>query len=218
LSKISRSVNKTGLLTKQDFNKPESVNKTESFNTSLLELLMLNKILIPIALLATVVIAGTFAFMPVEKASTVHSTLATSSSITSLSDTVTSNNRAIDFYFNMTHAYQTSLNGGKNITIVRSEPGKTFTGYATLTAIPNNATTGNRVLQSMNCGLQTTGEDGVKNKLGINATAGMTNFTKFSTANGLTANEGIEVVLANGTGTFTTGVCAGTIILTNWGG
>ena len=181
---------------------------------------MLNKILIPAALIATVIVAGIFAFMPVEKASTVHGTLATSTSISTLTDTVTSNNRAITFYFNMSHPYKNSLNGGKNITVVLSEPGKTLTGYATLTAILNNATcnTNPCIPKQMNCGLQTTGEDTMKNKLGINATGGMTNFTRFSTANGLTVNEGIEVVLANGTGTFYPGVCAGTIVLTNWGG
>ena len=97
---------------------------------------MLNKFLIPATLLATVVIAGIFAFMPVEKASTVHSTLATTSSINTLSDTVNANNRAITFYFNMTHGTRTgscSTSCGNNMTIILSEPGKTITGYATLT-------------------------------------------------------------------------------------
>jgi len=182
---------------------------------------MLNKFLIPAALVATVIIAGIFAFMPVEKASTVHGTLATSTSITSLGTDVTSEvdnqNRAITFYVNMTHMPSTKF---KNATIILDEPGKTFTGYATLTAIPNNATcnSGNCVPKQMNCGLQTTGSDGTKNKLGINATAGMTNFTRFSAANGLTANEGIEIVIGNGSGVqFYPGVCAGTIVLTSWG-
>ena len=195
--------------------------KSECFNTPLLEMLMLNKFLIPAALIATVVIAGIFAFMPVEKASTVHGTLATSASITTLSDSVTSEsdnqNRAISFYFNMTHPARSGIH---NITIINDEPGKTFTGYATLTAILNNATqnSAGTAPKVINCGLQTTGSDGVKNKLGINATAGMTNFTRFSTANGLTANEGIEVIINNGTGTrFYPGVCAGTIVLTSWG-
>lgn len=192
---------------------------------------MLNKVLIPAALLATVVIAGIFAFMPVEKASTVHNTLATSTSITTLSSTVTSTadaqNRAISFYVNMTHG--TTRPGGNNMTIILSEPGKTFTGYAILTAIPNSNSTGvasgqgnnlGATVAKMNCGLQTTGEDGTVNKLGINATAGTSNFTRFSTANGLTANEGIAVVLVNNTGanSRTGGVCAGTLVLTNWGG
>ncbi|MBM3910622.1 MAG: hypothetical protein FJ356_03125 [Thaumarchaeota archaeon] len=180
---------------------------------------MLNKFLIPAALVATVVIAGIFAFMPVEKASTVHGTLATSASITSLGSDVTSEvdnqNRAISFYLNMSHP--NNRPGGNNVTVVLSEPGKTFTGYAMLTAIPNNGT-GNDVVRTMNCGLQTTGEDGTRNKLGLNATAGMSNFTRFSAANGLTANEGIAVVLSNGSGTYNmVGVCAGTIVLTSWG-
>ena len=181
--------------------------------------MLLNKILIPAALLATVVIAGIFAFMPVEKASTVHGNLATSTSITTLSDSVVSEadnqNRALDFYFNMTHPG--GKNKGYNITLVRGEPGKIFTGYATLTAIPNNATA-NHVNLPMNCGFQTTGQNGEKNGLGFNATAGMTNYTSFT----LQVSEGIEVVLVNKTaagalGNMMGGVCAGTIVLTSWG-
>ena len=199
--------------------------KTECFNTPLLELLMLNKIIIPAALVATVVIAGIFAFMPVEKASTVHGSLATSASITTLSNTVTSEaddqNRAIDFYFNLTHT-NTKGPGGKNATIVLAEEGKTFTGYATITAIPNNGTCSSVVggcasYKYMNCGLQTTGSDGTKNKLGLNATGGMTNSSRLGASNGLTVTEGIEVILANATGANFTGVCAGTLILTSWG-
>lgn len=51
--------------------------KTECFNTQLLERLVLNKFLIPAALIATIVIAGIFAFMPIEKASTVHGSIDT---------------------------------------------------------------------------------------------------------------------------------------------
>lgn len=188
-------------------------------------MLMLNKFLIPAALVATVIIAGIFAFMPVEKASTVHGTLATTASQTTNTNTINTNvdaeadglNRAISFYYNMTHQ---SSRGGNNMTIILGEAGETFTGYATLTAIPNNATRGNDQINVMNCGLQTTGEDGTRNKLGLNATSGMTNFTRFSAANGLTANEGIAVILVNGTSpavSHMTGVCAGTIVLTSWG-
>lgn len=184
--------------------------------------LILNKFLIPAALIATVIIAGIFAFMPVEKASTVHGTLATASSLTSTTaDEADNQNRAIDFYYNMSH--RTGLPGGNNVTIVLGESGKTFTGYATLTAIANvnqTAGTSSVITNRLNCGLQTTGEDGTVNKLGINATGGMTNFTRFSAANGLTANEGIAVVLANKSGIAgagITGVCAGTIVLTSWG-
>ena len=181
--------------------------------------MLLNKILIPAALLATVIIAGIFAFMPVEKASTVHGNLATSASVTTLTSNVESEadgqNRAIDFYFNMTHPGGKPL--GYNITIVRGESGKIFTGHAILTAIPNNATA-NKVNLPMNCGLQTTGQNGEKNGIGMNATAGMTNFTKFT----LQVSEGIEVVLVNKTaagalGNMMGGVCAGTIVLTSWG-
>jgi len=195
---------------------------------------MLNKILIPAALLVTVIIAGIFAFMPVEKASTVHGNLATSASVTTLTSNVESEadgqNRAITFYVNLTHG--TTRPGGNNVSIVLSEPGKTFTGYAILSAIPNSngtysghasgGNTGNNYGNNaprMNCGLQTTGEDGTANKLGINATAGTSNFTRFSAANGLTANEGIAVVLVNNTNANSRsgGVCAGTIVLTSWG-
>ncbi|MBI3253828.1 MAG: hypothetical protein HYZ56_03860 [Nitrosopumilales archaeon] len=181
----------------------------------------MNKFLIPAALVATVIIAGIFAFMPVEKASTVHGTLASSSGQTTTDTNVDAEadglNRAISFYLNMSHG--NNRPGGNNVTIILSEPGQTFTGYAMLTAIPNNAT-GNDSVRTMNCGLQTTGEDGTRNKLGLNATAGMSNFTRFSAANGLTANEGIAVVLVNNTGASANnmvGVCAGTIVLTTWG-
>ena len=168
--------------------------------------------------------------MPVEKASTVHGNLATSASVTTLTSNVESEadgqNRSITFYVNLTHG--TTRPGGNNVSIVLSEPGKTFTGYAILTAIPNSNSTGvasgqgnnlGSTSAKMNCGLQTTGEDGTANKLGINATGGTSNFTRFSAANGLTANEGIAVVLVNNTNanSRTGGVCAGTIVLTSWG-
>jgi len=42
----------------------------------------LNKFTIPVILVATVLVAGIFAFMPVEKASTVHTTLQSSTAAT----------------------------------------------------------------------------------------------------------------------------------------
>ena len=196
--------------------------------------------MIPAILVAVVMIAGVFAFMPVEKASTVHSTLATSAGQTTAATahdaggTIQTNtdaeadgqDRAINFFYNMSHFQgadgTTITNFANNATIVRGIAGETLTGYATLTATTNNSKEG-AAKGAMVCGLSTTGQgpDGPDpRELGINATGGLSNFTTFSTANGLTAGEGIMVQLTNGTGVTTIGmggVCAGTIVLTNWG-
>ena len=199
--------------------------------------------MIPAILVAVVMIAGVFAFMPVEKASTVHGTLATSSGQTTQNTNIAAEadgqDRAISFSFNLTHSIQGD--GPINATIIRGTAGETLTGYATLTAIPNNVTLGigedggnfdTVTYQLMNCGLTTTGQGALAGSLddadleifplGLNATGGMTNFTTFSTANGLVEGEGIMVQLNNGSATgdggpYIPGICAGTIILTNWG-
>ena len=186
---------------------------------------MLNKFLIPAALVATVVIAGIFAFMPVEKASTVHGTLATSTGQTTTDTNVDAEadgqDRAITFYYNMSHLTPdaSAANGLRaNATIVLGQTDVTYTGYGTLTAIPNNSTSHSGSGTSphkINCGFETTGQDGTRDRLAGNATAGLTNFTRFSSSL-LTSGDGISVILANGTGANHGGVCAGTIVLTSW--
>ena len=68
---------------------------------------LLNRFMIPAILLAVVMVAGVFAFMPVEKASTVHSTLASSTTQTNNEALVDSEldgqDRVINFYYNMSH-------------------------------------------------------------------------------------------------------------------
>jgi len=51
----------------------------------------MNKIVIPVILTVTILIAGIFAFMPIDKASTVHSTLQSSSAATTQTTTLQGN-------------------------------------------------------------------------------------------------------------------------------
>ena len=99
-------------------------NKTKSFNTPLLELLVLNKFLIPAALVATVVIAGIFAFMPVEKASTVHGSLSTN---------IQDVDRAFYFKFNQ------SIGSAFSSTGIQVLPGSNglYSGSYTISATPS---------------------------------------------------------------------------------
>jgi hypothetical protein len=97
---------------------------------SVLELLMLNKFLIPAVLVATVVIAGIFAFMPVEKASTVHGTI--DANVDSELDAL---DRTIFLSMNM------SRDGTKGIfTVIPAKAGKTISGSYILSVTPNNHT------------------------------------------------------------------------------
>jgi len=189
-------------------------------------------------------VAGVFAFMPVEKASTVHGTLATSTSLdtqtTLISTQADNQQRAITFSFNMSHVPITSaLNEAEwpgNATIVLGQTGVTLTGYGTMTALPNNATGGgahgndNEALNTsseIECAFITTGQDGqygddsdLWNILGGNATGGMTNFTRFlNDDQHLAAGEGIAVQISNTTQAEVNGmggICSGLIVLTNW--
>jgi len=208
--------------------------------------MLLNKFLIPAILVAVVMVAGVFAFMPVEKASTVHGTLATGSALTTqttlISTQADNQQRAISFSFNMSH--NPNPDGGTtewpgNATIVLGQTGVTLTGYGSLSALPNNATTvhnGTNTAQTaaeadnrlnIQCGFITTGQDGnegddsdLRGQLGGNATGGMTNFTRFAgTSNQLTVGEGIAVQIRNETTTGQNGmggICQGIVVLTNW--
>lgn len=77
---------------------------------------MLNKFIIPAALLATVVIAGIFALMPVEKASTVHG---------SLTSTTTGQERLIHVSFNTTLA-EAQRADADNVPVIAAESGSTI--------------------------------------------------------------------------------------------
>lgn len=159
-------------------------SKTISFNTPQLELLMLNKFLIPAALVATVVIAGIFAFMPVEKASTVHGTLATSTGQTTtnsnVDDEMDAQDRSLFFKFNQTAGRDSGVH-----TIVPKKTGKVITASYLITAVPNVATTANGNLLTAECGLVTVGQ----------GTLGLTNATNNSVNGTVTTTAGDGLAL-----------------------
>src|SRR3989344_2802153 len=107
-------------------------------------------ILIPVVLSAIVIIAGIFAFMPVEKVTTVHGTLPTSTTLTAETQGI---DQFATFRVNFTNNYK------QLVTLIPSSSG-TITGFATLTAIPNSDV--NRtaapvpVEQRFQCGFSTT--------------------------------------------------------------
>ena len=63
----------------------------------------MNKILIPSILAVTIIVAGIFAFIPIDEASTVHSTLASSTSLDTQTTTIGANidkqDRVISYHF-----------------------------------------------------------------------------------------------------------------------
>ena len=156
---------------------------------------MLNKILIPAALLATVVIAGIFAFMPIEKASTVHSTLTTNTN---------SQDRSMYFRFNQSLLSAYSSTG---ITLIPAETGTTIAGSFTISATPNNSTKGQRTLE---CGLVDTTAGG--DDIGTNATTGS---PQSGTLSSLASGEGIIMQINSDlvTGSDIGGVCEATIFI-----
>ena len=142
----------------------------------------------PILLASIVMIAGIYAFVPVEQASTVHTTIATD---------IDNQNRAMTFALNMTQA-----NG--QIQLIAGETGQTITGTYVLSSLPGGggAGAGSGVLE---CGL-TDGGTGVVSG---------TNSTETGPASGTLANlgsgEGIKMQVMTETGAF--GVCQATIII-----
>ena len=156
---------------------------------------MLNKFLIPSVLASIIVIAGIFAFMPVEKVTTVHSTIVQTSDITS-------NVRDIDRY---AHWEINFTNNAKQLVTLIPAGSGTITGFAVLTAEPNHQKLGSAE-KVFRCGLSTTNSE----KLGINATQG--NSTSLALSAVLSANEGIVVEAVNSTNTVP-GVCSVTLII-----
>jgi len=96
---------------------------------------MLNKFIIPAALFATVVIAGIFAFMPVEKASTVHGALTTS---------ISGQNRYLFFDKNYTMFEIKSM---PSLTMMVIDATETVTVYTVVTATRNSAQTTGGLLE-----------------------------------------------------------------------
>src|SRR3989344_6050771 len=180
---------------------------------------MLNKIIIPAALVATIVIAGIFAFMPVEKASTVHGTLATSTSQATTDTNVDAELDALDrgIYFEVNDTAHTIA---ETITypLIPAKTGKTLTGDAVLTSIGN---TGIVTAAIHECGLVTINTAGVPQETLTGATSGthpFGNATKGNSTAGrlsssiLSASEGIGVQL-EGTCQTLEGMCTVTIFL-----
>jgi len=148
----------------------------------------MNKLVIPTILVSITLVAGIFAFMPVEKASTVHTTIATN---------IDDQNRAMTFAVNMT--------SGDKLELIPGEAGVTFSGSYVLSSLP--ADNGVAVLE---CGLT----DGGTGKLGTNSTetaaAAVATITNLGEAEGIT----LQVLVEAGA----TGVCQVTIVLDSAGG
>lgn len=100
---------------------------------------MLNKFIIPAALVATVVIAGIFAFMPVEKASTVHGSLTTT-----IDSEVNAQNRYLFFEKNYT-VYE--IRSMPSLTMMVIDASETVTVYTVVTATRNSAQTTGGLLE-----------------------------------------------------------------------
>lgn len=115
---------------------------------------MLNKILIPAALVATVVIAGIFAFMPVEKASTVHGTLTSNTN---------NQDRTIYFTTNMTFGVAGRADAN-NLLLIPAGTNAISIAAFTLAAIPTQGTADTQ----WECGLT----DGTNSLLTRNASKG----------------------------------------------
>lgn len=158
--------------------------KTESFNTPRLEWLVLNKVLIPAALIATVVIAGIFAFMPVEKASTVHGSLASN---------INEADRAVSFSMNQTWLAAARSTG---IVVVPAQTGVTYSGTYAISATANNQTDANTdgAHSAFECGLgdgngqQVSGTTAAGNATGDGAPAS-------GTLSNLGSGEGIRLAI-----------------------
>ena len=157
---------------------------------------MLNKFVIPAVLAGVVVIAGIFAFMPIEKVTTVHSTIVQTSDITS-------NVRGIDRYVHWEINF--TNNAKQLVTLIPASSG-TITGFAVLTAEPNHQFYGSAE-KVFRCGLSTTNNE----KFVINATQGNSTASALRT-DILSADEGIVVEAVNSTNRVP-GVCSVTLII-----
>jgi len=148
----------------------------------------MNKLVIPTILVSITLVAGIFAFMPVEKASTVHTTIATN---------IDDQNRAMTFAVNMT--------SGDLLVLIPSETGVTLSGSYVLSSLPAGGSLG--VLE---CGLT----DGVSGK--VSATNSTETAAAAGSLDELGDAEGISLQVLVETGA--TGVCQVTIVLDSAGG
>ena len=160
----------------------------------------LKKSIIPITLAAIIAIAGIFSALPIEKATTVHSTLPSTTSVTTQGN---SQDEFVTFRVNFTNMPK------QKVTLIPADSG-TITGFATLTALSNsyNNTIANVQAseKQFQCGLSTTNSE----RLGINATQG--NSTSLALSAVLSANEGIVLEAVNSTNRIP-GTCVVTLII-----
>jgi len=164
----------------------------------------MNKIVIPAILSIVILTAGFFAFAPVEKASTVHGTLASSAQL---------DGKDMVVPFSLNFSYVAAANTGP-IEIVPAQTGVTYSGFFFLSAIPDHVTTtgaDGATGTNFECGLS----DGSGNEVsGTNATTGA---PSSGILEELGSGEGIEVGIdiepfSDGSAAFG-GVCQGVIYL-----
>ena len=124
------------------------------------------KILLPSALISVIIIAGVFAFYPVEKASTVHGTLASSSGLTSA---VNAKDMVVPFQINFSYVSAARTGG---ISVAPAQSGVTYSGFYFLSAVPDHVTTSGQdgATANFECGISD--DDGNDLTGGINATTG----------------------------------------------
>jgi len=155
----------------------------------------MNKLVMPALLVSITLVTGIFAFMPVEKVSTVHTTIATN---------INDQNRAMTFAVNMT-----DTNG--EIQLIPGEAGITFTGSYVISAIPSNGS-GTGAAGNLECGLT----DGNANSLGVNGSE--TGAVSAALGAALGVAEGIFIQVDNEDADPGNGVCQVTVVLDSAGG
>ena len=161
---------------------------------------ILNKILIPATLVAVAVVAGIFAFMPIEKASTVHSSLTST-----IDSEINAQDRFVYFSKNFTTFDQDSTPG---TTILKIDSGETVTVYAVVTATRNSAFAAGGNGGILECGVVSGSND-----ITTNATHGTAATSNGGTSvrNGsLTITNGADIMFGSSGGAASTigGICA----------
>lgn len=146
--------------------------------------------------------------MPVEKASTVHGTLASTAQLNGLDRGV---------YFRINQTYATAAHTASGFVVIPAQAGVTYTGTYVLTATPDNSTAsgGKSNRAAFECGLVDGNGQAVS---GTNATGGTPGT---GTLANLGANEAIRVQINTAPFVADTaygGICEGTIFLQSGNG
>ena len=142
----------------------------------------------PILLAGIIMIAGIFAFMPVEQASTVHTTIATD---------IDNQNRAFTFAVNMSEA-------AGQLQLIKGESGQTITGTFVLSSTPSSINDAGGASGTLECGLT----DGGTGK--VSATNSSETAPSAGDLAALASGEGISMQVPGAGGN---GVCQATIII-----